>query len=66
MTTFTTISLLALAVAFNVQSEGTTNQEKSAFIGVHPRPIWKRREEWWLTAVSGAAAGCAILPNLRR
>ncbi|MCA9943774.1 MAG: hypothetical protein KC449_09850, partial [Anaerolineales bacterium] len=61
MTTFTTISLLALAVAFNVQSQGTTNQENlrsSALIRV---PIWKRREEWWLTAVSGAAAGCAIL-----
>ncbi len=39
MTTFTTISLLALAVVF-------TGGEKG---------------DWWLTAVSGAAAGCAIL-----
>mgnify|MGYP007059382065 CR=1 FL=1 len=61
MTTFTTISLLALILGVTNQAlphPETQNQRSSAFISA---PFFAQREGWLLTAVSGAAAGCAIL-----
>ena len=63
MTTFTTISLLALAVAFTqfaeiYRRERGGHREKAP---KNPRSSASIRVPFAITAVSGAAAGCAIL-----
>ncbi|MCB8925026.1 MAG: hypothetical protein H6652_05305 [Ardenticatenaceae bacterium] len=63
MTTFTTISLLALAVVFNQLIENNRRERgvRREKTDTNPRSSTFIRFPFWLTAVSGAAAGCAIL-----